>query len=322
MEVFRILRAGPQLTVQDLGRYGYLQYGVPVSGVLDDYSGRWANLLVGNDFNHAVLEMTFQGPRLEFLGAAHLAITGAEMPVTLNGRPQPMWSGFEVEPGDILNIGPARRGLRAYLAVAGGIDVPLVMGSRSTYAAAALGGYQGRALVAGDVVACGEPEGESRCLSCPAALIPVFSSEIVLRVIPGPQDYMFDEGLRTLFDSPYEVTPLANRMGYRLKGPAITPRPGMPPSIISEPSLPGAVQVPPDGQPIVLLLEQTTGGYAKIASVISCDISRIAQARPGDRIVFNHIGLEEAHAIFLERDAVLRRFAEKRLCLGVRQING
>lgn len=311
MEAFRILRAGPQLTVQDLGRFGYLRYGVPVSGVFDEYSSRLANILVGNDDKQAVLEITFQGPKLEVLGPAHLAITGAEMPVTLNGNPQPMWSGFKVQPGDILNIGPARRGLRAYLALAGGVDVPKVMGSRATYAAAGLGGYRGRALAQGDVIARGEVSGEPQTASCPTELIPIFTAPTVLRAIPGPQDYMFDEGLWTLFNSSYEVSSLANRMGYRLQGPVIVPCSGMPPSIISEPSLPGAVQVPPDGQPIVLLLEQTTGGYAKIASVISCDISRIAQARPGDRVVFEQVNLEEAQALFSEREAVLRRFAEK-----------
>ncbi len=311
MEIFRILRAGPQLTVQDLGRYGYLRYGVPVSGVLDEYSSRLANILVGNDEKQAVLEITFQGPRLEVSAPAHLAITGAEMPVMLNGNPQPMWSSFKVRQGDILNIGPARRGLRAYLAMAGGVDVPQVMGSRSTYAAAGLGGYRGRALGQGDVIARGEVSGETPAASCPAELIPVFTAQTVLRAIPGPQDYMFDEGLRTLFNSSYEVTSLANRMGYRLQGPVIVPCSGMPPSIISEPNLPGAIQVPPDGQPTVLLLEQTIGGYAKIASVISCDISRIAQARPGDRIVFEQVNLEEAQALFSEREVVLRRFAEK-----------
>ncbi len=311
MEVLRILRAGPQLTVQDQGRFGYLQYGLPVSGALDDYSSRLANILVGNNPNQAVLEITFQGPRLEVLNPAHLAITGAEMPVTLNGDRQPMWSCFTAQAGDIINIGPARRGLRAYLAVAGGIDVPLVMGSRSTYAAAGLGGFRGRPLARGDVIAGVGICGERRAISCPAALIPVFSSEIVLRAIPGPQDHMFSEGLATFFGFGYEVTTLANRMGYRLQGLLIAASPGMPPSIISEPSLPGAVQVPPDGQPIILLLEQTTGGYAKIASVISSDISKIAQARPGDKIIFKQVDLKEAHAIYLEREAVLQCFAEK-----------
>ncbi|MDZ4164647.1 MAG: biotin-dependent carboxyltransferase family protein [Smithellaceae bacterium] len=309
MEIFRVLKPGPQTQIQDLGRYGYLQYGVPPCGVLDQYSSRVANLLAGNSGNEALLEITFQGPRLEVLGRAILAITGADMEVTLNGDACPLWASFPVKPGDILNIGQAKRGLRAYLAVTGGIDVPLIMGSRSTYSAAGFGGYQGRALATGDILACGEGAEGKAGISCPAEFIPPLTSETVLRAIPGPQDYMFEEGLANFFGSTYEVTPYSNRMGYRLEGLAITLGSGRPQSIISEPSLPGGVQVPADGKPIILLLEQTTGGYAKIATVISTDICRVAQARPGDRIIFARISLEEAHVLFLEREARLQKLA-------------
>lgn len=309
MEIFRVLKSGPQTQVQDLGRYGYLQYGVPPCGVLDQYSSRVANLLAGNSGNEALLEITFQGPRLEVLGRAMLAVAGADMAVTLNGETRPGWTSFSVRPGDILNIGQAKRGLRAYLAVTGGIDVPLIMGSRSTYSAAGFGGYQGRALAWGDILARGGgPEGKAG-ISCPAEFIPPFTSETVLRAIPGPQDYMFEEGLATFFGSTYEVTPHSNRMGYRLEGPAIALDPDRPQSIISEPSLPGGVQAPADGKPIILLLEQTTGGYAKIATVISTDICRVAQARPGDRVSFARVSLEEAHGLFKERESRLKKLA-------------
>lgn len=309
MDAFRILRAGPLLTVQDLGRYGLLRFGVPPSGVLDDYSGRIANILVGNSESMAVLEITYQGPRLEFLGRAWVAVTGSEMPLTVNGRPQPLWTSFIVNSGDILNLGQAAKGLRCYLAIAGGIDSPVIMGSRSTYTAAGLGPFGGRPLAAGDVLGRGEVTWEPLLASFPPELIPSFDSEVRLRAIPGPQDYMFGMGLEIFYSASYEVTPLANRMGYRLAGPAIHPSEGMPASIISEPSLPGAVQVPPDGQPIIILLEQTTGGYAKIAHVISTDIAKLAQSRPGNRVTFERVTLEEAQVISSRQASLWRKWA-------------
>ncbi len=310
MEMFRVLRPGSSTTVQDRGRFGYQHLGVPPAGALDDFSFQAANLLAGNGENEAALEITFQGPTLEVLGEGYAALTGAEMDVALNGLALPCWRSFRIKPGDRLKIGRARRGLRAYLAVKGGIDVPLVMGSRSTYTAASLGGFRGRPLAAGDVLFRGEGRSPAKTAACPVDLIPPLPGEITLRAIPGPQDDLFEEGLDILFSSAYEVTPEANRMGYRLLGEKVPLAHQAPRSIISEPSLPGGVQIPPGGNPIILLLEQTVGGYAKIATVISSDISQVAQAKPGDSIRFERITLQEAHRIYRDRKRLLDRLRE------------
>ncbi len=306
-DMFKVLEPGPLATVQDLGRYGYQQFGVPVSGGLDRFALRTANLLVGNPEGAAVIEMTFMGAKLEVLAPAEAAVTGAEMPVTLNDRPVASWSSFAVEPSDVIAVKPAKSGLRGYLAVTGGIAVPEVMGSRSTYVGGKIGGFKGRNLTRGDVLPRGEaaPSGVSRSL--PVELRPAFAKEITLRAVPGPQDDFFDHGLAVFFDSAYTISAKADRMGYRLEGPEVPLKEGAPRSIISEPSLPGAVQIPADGLPIVLLVEQTVGGYAKIATVITPDLDRLAQARPGETVRFERIDLAAAHRAVKEYEAKLDR---------------
>ncbi len=300
MEIFRVMDPGPLTTVQDLGRYGYQEFGVPVSGALDAYSARVANLLLGNPEGAALLEITFIGPKLEILGEAEVAVTGADLSVLLNDEPRPCWTGFPVRRGDVLSLKQAKAGLRAYLAVTGGIDVPVVMGSRSTYAAAKLGGYEGRPAAKGDVLLSGSAVASFRGLSLPGEYRPRHAKEIALRAVPGPQDDYFDAGLDAFFGSEFKVSAKADRMGYRLAGPNVELKEGVPRSIISEPSLAGAVQIPPDGQPIILLVEQTVGGYAKIATVISSDLPLVAQARPDDTIRFARVDLEEARRAFSE----------------------
>lgn len=308
MDVFKVLAAGLYTTVQDEGRYGYQKYGVPPTGALDQFAYRIANILVGNPEKAAVLETTVIGPKLEVLGVTDVAITGADIAITVNDQPVENWSVFRVKPGDVLNLGRARSGCRGYLAVTGGIDVPLVMGSRSSYIGARIGGHQGRILAKGDVLKRG-PGGKSLGRFChlQKELVPLYSSDIVLRAVPGPQDDYFDQGLDAFFESGFTVSPSSNRMGYRLQGPQILHKKGVPESIISEPSLPGGVQIPPDRQPIVLLVEQTVGGYEKIATVISADIFRIAQAKPGDKIRFRRVTLEEAYQAFREQRKILEQ---------------
>ena len=201
----------------------------------------------------------------------------------------------------------AQSGCRGYLAVSQGIDVPLVMGSRSCYVGAALGGFKGRPLQAGDILRRGPGEPPRLVHRVPSELVPVYPSEIILRAIPGPQDDYFDRGLDVFFSSSFSVSPQADRMGCRLQGPVIAQVEGMPRSIISEPSLPGGVQIPQDGQPIILLSEQTVGGYTKIATVISSDISRVAQALPGNTIRFERIDIDAAHELYRRREALLER---------------
>jgi len=266
-----------------------------VSGALDRFSSLVANLLVGNPESAAVLEVTFMRLNLEVLSEADVALCGAELPLLLNGEPHPGWCSFRVKPGDVLSTKSAKRGLRAYLAVTGGIDVPEVMGSRSTYVGAGLGGFEGRALAKGDILRRGKGELLERPRELPLELRPALGKTIVLRSLPGPQGDYFDEGHEVFYSSEFTVSGKADRMGYRLEGPTITLKESVPRSIISEPSLAGGVQIPPDGKPIILLVEQTVGGYAKIATVITPDLDLIAQARPGDRVRFTRVDLDEAH---------------------------
>ena len=310
MEVFKVLEPGPFTTIQDSGRYGYQQFGVPVSGALDTFAYRAANLLVGNPEGAAGLEITFLGPRLEALSDALVAVTGAEVPVFVNDRPQPTWTSFRVGRGDIVSIRAASKGIRAYLAVGGGILVPLVMGSRSTYTGGKIGGLDGRPPAKGDILHSGPTDSLNRIASLPESFRPRFQPEVTLSAVPGPQDDYFDTGLNVFFSSEFTVTPKADRMGYCLEGPAIEPKEGVSRSIISEPSLPGTIQIPPDGRPIIVLVEQTAGGYAKIATVITPDLDVVAQARPGDRVRFTPVDLDQAHRLHRDYRSRLKQLKE------------
>lgn len=309
MNAFLVLTPGSYTTVQDNGRYGYQQMGVPVSGALDLFSFRIANLLVGNPEECAVLEISIAGPRLAVLKEADVSLTGADMRAKLNNKPVGPWTSFRVTPGDVLAFYQVRSGCRSYMAVTGGVDTPVVMGSRSTYVGGQFGGYHGRPLKKGDIL----KRGQGRLLDAPKRLCsahrPRYLSEIVLRAIAGPQDFYFREGFEIFFQSVFSVSTRSDRMGYRLQGPEIFQREDMPKSIISEPSMPGGIQISPDRQPIILLVEQTMGGYAKIATVISTDIPKVAQATPGDTIEFEEISLETAHELYLDQLKLMRNVA-------------
>lgn len=298
---FSIISPGLFTTVQDMGRYGFQKFGVPITGALDSFAAQMANFLVGNDSNAALLEFTVVGPRLLVMTDAFVAITGAEMEIKRNGTFVSSWKAFRVKPGDLLEVGQTKSGCRGYLAVTGGIEVPLVMNSRSSYVGGKIGGVEGRPLTIGDKLARGIGVFLDEPRKLPQELVPQFNTEIVLRAIPGPQDDYFDEDLEKFFNSEFTVSPEANRMGYRLDGPEIKQKEGMPGSIISESSLPGGVQIPPNGLPIILLVEQTVGGYTKIATVISSDLDLVAQASPGDRIRFERVSLEAAYSIKREQ---------------------
>jgi biotin-dependent carboxylase-like uncharacterized protein len=281
--------------------------GVPVSGVLDRFAARVANWLVGNPDTAAVLEITVIGPHLEVQQDADVALTGAEMTLLINNQPAPGWSSCRVKPGDMIRFGMPTGGCRGYLAVSGGIAVAPVMGSRSTYIGGRLGGIAGRPLVAGDLIQRGHKPLLERPRQLPAQWIRACPNQIVLRAMQGPQQDAFTDSLELFFSTQYEVSPKADRMGYRLSGTSIHHDANHPASIISEPSMPGNVQIPSDGKPIILLVEQTVGGYSKIATVISSDLDRVGQAMPGDTIRFVQVSLERAHAIFRQRQ---RRFKE------------
>jgi len=299
-EVFEAVQPGSLTTVQDKGRFGYQQYGVPVSGAMDGYALMVANLLVGNDEGDACLEITVLGPRLRILVDTLVAATGADLSPALNNNPLPMWEAVKVYSGDTISFGHPKRGCRSYLSVAGGIDVPEVMGSRSTYVKSCLGGLEGRPLRSGDRLRSGETCVEISARKLPSQYIPEYQSENELRVILGPQDdYFTERGIQTFLHSEYRVSVQADRMGYRLEGLPIEHKAGA--DIISDGVPFGAVQVPGDGLPIILLADrQTTGGYVKIATVSSIDLCKLAQAKPGDGVRFLQVTKEEACQLLIK----------------------
>ena len=303
-----VLRPGLLTTVQDRGRVGYQKFGVPVSGAVDEIALRVGNILVGNPQGAAALEITALGPELRFLADAVVALTGAEVEADLDGRSVPWYQSFRIRAGQALDVRTCTRGLRAYLAVAGGIDVPVLLGSRSTCLVAGFGGFHGRGLAPSDVLRVGAPSAPAANLSgreVPGEWRPRRESSATVRVVLGPQDDAFtEEGRRTFLESVYRVSPHADRMGCRLDGPVIAHRSSA--DIISDWIPPGGVQIPGDGKPIVLLADrQTTGGYPKIATVIGPDIPLVAQSRPGDALRFRAVSVKEAQAIALEIEAAL-----------------
>ncbi len=307
MDLFIVKNPGALTTIQDLGRFGFLDRGVPPSGALDSFACRIANLLVGNQENMGVLEITVMGPLFEAMAAADIAIAGAEMGMTINKSPVPAWRSIWIKKGDVIRIPRAEKGCRAYLAVNGGFAAPVVMGSRSTFVRAGFGGFQGRALVKGDILKKGKAALLERPRLLPPEFIPEYPKEIVLGAIPGPQADSFKRALNLFFTASFEATAQSDRMGYRLRGPLIEHDPDAPKSIITEPVVPGNIQIPADGQPIILLVEQTTGGYSKIATVITADIKKVAQALPGSIVRFAQTSIEEAHRLYREEENRLEK---------------
>lgn len=299
-----VLNPGLLTTLQDLGRYGFQRYGVPPSGAVDPYALRMGNLLLGNEEGEAGLEVTLVGPTLQFEQECWIAITGADLSPRLNDAEAPLWETIPVASGDVLSFQSPRKGMRAYIAVAGGIDVPLVLGSKSTYLRANLGGLEGRALARGDRLNIKTMCARHRRL--PQEYVPCYELDHI-RVILGPDGGRFTpDGVNAFLSSEYKVLPESDRMGLRLQGPKVEHMRGA--DIISEPVCTGAIQVPGNGQPIVLLADrQTTGGYTKIATVISADLYRLGQAKPGDKISFQEISLEQAHRLLHETE---RKFLE------------
>jgi len=313
MEVFHVVKPGFFTTVQDLGRHGFLRFGVPISGAMDKYAFTCANALVGNQADSACLEVTLIGPELEALDDAQIVITGADFSVTVNQNSVPLWQTLSVKKGDkIAFVGSARNGCRAYLAVEGGIDVPVILGSRSTYVRGGFGGIEGRALKSGDLIHVLKPHSPLETkLVTPSDLIPSYEKDFTVNAVMGPQEDVFKaEGIETFFSSTYTVTPESDRMGYRLDG-AVIKRKVMS-ELVTDALIPGAVQVLGSGKPIVLMADaQTSGGYPKIATITTAGVSRLAQARPGDRVRFVKVSLTQARAEFLEFNRVLSGLAAR-----------
>lgn len=298
-----VLEPGLASTVQDLGRPGYYSVGIPPSGAADSNAAAAANALVGNDPSAALIESPYMGPSLRFHDATTVAVTGATMPVLLNGEPQQQWESFDVQKGDELAIGLLQSGARLYIAVAGGIDVPTVLGSRSTYVTGGFGGFEGRTLRRGDKlpVGAGSLTG-GRVL--PDHLRPIYSRSVTLRVMVGLYDYRLSEaGLNSLLESEWSLTPVADRMGFRYSGPVlewverIQPfGAGSDPSNIVDAGYPiGSIQVPGGVEPIVLHRDAVSGGgYAMVGTVISADLDLVAQCAPGTRTRFVSVTMEQA----------------------------
>jgi antagonist of KipI len=266
---------------------------------MDEVALRVGNILVGNPQSAAGLEISFLGPQIRIQADVVLALTGAEVEADLDGQSVPWYEAFQARAGQLLDIRHATRGMRAYLCVGGGLDVPVRLGSRSTSLAAGFGGLEGRPLREGDLLSVGPSVGtptRRADRTVPRSWLPTFESPQTLRVVFGPQDDAFTEaGRRTFLASLYEVSPSSDRMGCRLEGPAIEH--AGPADIISDWIPPGGIQVPGSGKPIILLADrQTTGGYTKIATVIGPDLAKLAQLRPGEQVRLQAISVEEAQA--------------------------
>ncbi|WMJ21333.1 biotin-dependent carboxyltransferase family protein [Geobacillus kaustophilus] len=308
-----VIEAGLFTTVQDGGRFGYRHAGVPAGGAMDAWAYRLANALVGNNGDEAVLEATMAGPTLRFRVEAVVAVCGGDFPCTLNGQPISLWKPEIVKSGDVLEVGVCRTGFRAYIAVSGGIDVPPVMGSRSTYVPAQLGGLSGRPLQRGDALPVGVTHGRRvigrmRWGLASAARRYIGGKTKTVRAVPGPEyDEFTPASRRQFFAARYEVTTQSDRIGYRLSGRALALVREW--EMVSEAVVFGTVQVPASGQPIVLMADsQTTGGYPRIAQVASVDLPILAQARPGDFIQFQPIEPEEAMWLYREQQQRLTRW--------------
>jgi antagonist of KipI len=299
----RIVRPGLLTTVQDLGRIGSGALGVPPCGAMDPWALRAANRLVGNDDTDAGLEITLIGPEIRLEADHVLAICGSRFDADLDRSETPHAAAFVARAGQMLRLGKSREGARTYVAVRGGIDVPKVLDSRSTYLTAGWGGFAGRALRADDVLPVAPANGIAR----PRRLrsLESYCSEQSLRVIIGPQEEAFSSGgLGAFLSSTYRVSPRSDRMGLRLEGPPIDRI--RPADIVPEGLAAGSIQVPADGQPIILAADRpVTGGYTKIATVVSADLARVGQAKPGDRLRFVAIDVAAARALWRDREAVL-----------------
>lgn len=291
----KILQTGALTTIQDKGRFGYQKSGIGQAGAMDQEAYIAANRLAGNLPGVAVLEMTMQGATLQFTDKHLCALTGADMQAKLDGVPQERYKSFTVEAGQTLTLGFAQSGLRGYFAVQGGIDVPKVLGSRSTDVKSRLGGLEGRALKKGDVLEVGESDGLPPIYT--SLPVPDYPDEVAVRAILGPQeDYFTEKGIADFFNTSYTVTPQSDRMGLRLEGAAIENKAGV--DIVSDGITFGSVQVPANGMPIVLMADhQTAGGYAKIATVASADLSKLAQVKPGQKVRFIKCTVLEAQLV-------------------------
>ncbi|MDR0485866.1 MAG: biotin-dependent carboxyltransferase family protein [Elusimicrobiota bacterium] len=299
MAEIQIIDPGILSIVEDLGRYGYQRYGVSVSGVMDEYGARMANFLVRNNSGAALIECSLKCPTIEFFDDVVFAVTGAECAVFLNDKPIVLWESYIAQRGDRLVGDFCYEGMRNYIAFAGGIDVDIIMNSRSTNVRGKFGGFMGRQLAEGDILKVKDSNAVNMPLrAIKQAYIPKYLRNLTLNVIMGPQDdYFTQEGIESFLNTPYTLSHVSDRMGIRLEGKPIEHIKGA--DIISDGIPIGAIQVPGEGLPIIMMNDrQTTGGYAKIASVITPDLWRLAQAPTGSTIYFKSVSAEESVKYF------------------------
>lgn len=308
----RVLKPGMLTTIQDMGRYGYQSQGFSVAGVMDVRSFRIANLLLDNPENEAVIEFTLIGPTLEFTSATIIAITGGDFGPTLNGEPVPMYTALYINKGDILKFGSAKTGSHGYIAFSSYLKAATIMGSRCTNMKSSIGGYKGRKLQADDLI----------LFRIKRRYLPFFLSRTLdinefnqdhatLRVVMGPQDDLFSkQGIETFLNEEYTVTNEFDRMGCRLDGPFIAAKDKN--DIISDGIAFGSIQVPAHGKPIIMLADrQTTGGYAKIATVASVDIPKLVQRKTDHKIRFQAITVQEAQQLLRQEQIELDEMRKK-----------
>ena len=304
---FKIINPGLSTSVQDLGRPGYFHLGIPMSGAMDQLALRAANLVVGNDEGAACLEAVFVGPHLEFTKDAVIAVAGAEMPVKIDGEEKASWTALRIKAGQVLSFGYLKSGARIYIAIAGGIDVPLALGSRSTYAIGALGGFKGRPIAKGDELPIGLAGSVREGRSLPERLRRRPSNPAALRVLPGLYWHrLVEESHRQFFEDVWKVAPEADRMGYRFRGGRelkfVDREPpfgaGSDPSNIVDACYPyGSIQVPGGSEPIVLHRDAVSGGgYFMLGTVISADMDLIGQLQPNMPTRFVRVDMDEALA--------------------------
>ena len=291
----KIVKAGLLTTIQDMGRYGYQETGMAVSGVMDTRSASLANILVGNDENEGVIEVTMMGPTIEFTADNIIAVTGGDLGAQLDGTPFPCYQAVCVKAGQTLAFTGLKSGARVCIAFAGGLDVPVVMGSKSTNLKSKIGGFEGRKLENGDEIAFAAPKTTLPNMEMRKLPVPNFGAKAhEIRVVLGPQDDCFPQSsIDTFFNGEYVISNEYDRMGCRMQGPIIKHKVGG--DIITDGISFGAVQVPSHGNPIVMMADhQTTGGYTKIGNVISVDLPILAQCMPGHKIHFKWISIEAA----------------------------
>jgi antagonist of KipI len=326
--MIKIVKPGLLSSIQDLGRYGYQKYGVIASGVMDPLAHRIGNLLVGNEENAATIETTLLGPTIEFTETTLISLCGGNLTPTIDGQNVPLWRSVLAKKGSTLKFGQAKNGCRCYIAVAGGWDVPTVMNSKSTYLRAGIGGFNGRSLQSGDELTTGTmskisrdiydsllPELESNPYSemdwsVTSELIPIHHNNPAIRVIRGREYDLFStESKEKVFSEAFEITSQSDRMGYRLKGPKLALESAA--EMLSEAVNFGTIQVPSEGNPIILLADrQTTGGYPKIGQIATIDLPYVAQLKPGDKLRFQEISHEEAQLLYLKREQQLQQLKQ------------